>query len=512
MTGADVLQKITHLSNPLLLLLACILTLPVYSQSDYVDCDDYEVPELKKMCSGGDYDSPDQYVYDDVSETGLNELAESWDSGYSQQLRIIPPGRYILSRPLILSSYNSLVPDPTIPLNNKTLRTIELVASDDFQQADDGFYLVRLEGFSQAGGLEIHGADQPGTLLDSFHGRNISNPRYCLVRAASLSRTGFVASVLTGYQTLDGLFCNTSSRPHNWSDGLILQRNYLRTYGARGAIAMSANYSGGSLLIENNSIFIDPLPQNQAGEISSGLYLGKLSSDWQEHEYDWVIPASPIRHNDFIFPVNSGDSTATRRGIEIGDATDFLLELNAFITPLAQQPGTHDIAIFDTRAKVHGHRIMDLTGNSFSPYLIPGGANHHKGSGETMNVITDGSKQYSFSTPYPLEQPEAFMKYRGNLGNSPVLTSLLQSVNLSGNLSPIPEESYPRNFTTISEYLGREASSCPECLVDYPQPFRSGDFSYIPIVVIAVVNIALSVGCGNFARRRAMGKSGCGCR
>lgn len=509
MMYADWFVKIARISNPLLVLLISIFILPEYSLSDSVDCDDYKVPELKSLCN---YNNPNQNVYNNVSEKGLNELADSWNNNYLQQLRIIPPGRYILSRPIILQSFNSLAPNPTAPLKNKTLRTIELVASDDFQQASDGFYLIRLEGNSQVGGLEIHGAEQPVTLLDSFHGRNITDPRYCLVRVASNTRTGFVGSVLTGYETLDSLFCNTSFRSSGYydgTDGLLFQRNYLRTYGARGAIALAASYSDGSLLIENNSIFIDPFSDNQAGEKSSGLYLGKLSPRWEFYRSE--SGEFLIRHNDFIFPVNSGSSTETRMGIEIGDAKGFQLELNAFVTPLARQLRTKDVAVFDTRAKVSGHRVMGLTGNSFSPHLTPGGANHN-GSGETMHVIADDSKQYSYSTFYPFEQPEAFMRYQGNLGNNPVLISLLQSGNSSSNLTLVPREGFPGNLTTISRYLARESAFCPECYVDYPPPFGKGDLRYIPMIIIAVAAVISSAGCGNFARRRAMGRSGCGCR
>lgn len=504
MMGADLLRKVVHPSNLPFLLLVSVFFLPGYSRPDTLSCHDYEIQELRDLCTD---DNPDVNVYDDVSETGLNQLADNWDkSEIYPQLRVIPPGRYVLSKPLVLPPTNRIIPHPTLPVPEGALRTIELVAGDDFQQAADGFYLLRIEQDTQAGAIEVHGDHQPPELMASLRGRNITSPRNCLVRVTSVTETGFVAAVLTGHKTLDGLFCDTANESSYYQElnGLSFQRNYLHTRGARGGLVLAAAFDGNLLQVKNNSFFIDQIPDAQEGDISSGLYLGRLKpySSYRSQPY-------LIRHNDFVFPDRPEDSASIRRGIEIGNATAFQLELNAFITPGADKVNEKDIAIFDSQAKVSGQRIMDLSGNTFSPYLVALSAHQGKG-GEAMDVLADGSKEYSYSSPYPLASPEAFMAYRGNLGNTPVLVSRLQSGLSHQPVQVISREDQPESFTDETDYLASAASkSYSDCSETYSPP---GGYPIFLTVIIPVIALAGSGGCGCFIRYRTMGKARCSCR
>ena len=503
MVGADLMRKVVHPSNLPFLLLVSVFFLPEYSRSDSLSCNDYQIQELRDLCTD---DDPDVHVYDDVSETGLNQLADSWDeSDIYPQLRVIPPGRYVLSKPLVLPPTNRILPHPTLPVPEGALRTIELVAGDDFQQAADGFYLLRIEQDTQAGAIEVHGDHQPPELMASLQGRNITSPRNCLVRVTSVTETGFIAAVLTGHKTLDGLFCDTATNEFSYYrgfNGLSFKRNYLHTRGARGGLILAAAFDGNLLQVKNNSFFIDPVSGAQEGDISSGLYLGRL----KPYSYSSSRPYL-IRHNDFVFPHRPEDSASIRRGIEIGNATAFQLELNAFITPGADKVNEKDIAIFDSQAKVSGWRIMDLSGNTFSPYLVALSAHQGKG-GEVMDVLADGSKEYSYSSPYPLASPEAFMTYQGNLGNTPVLVSRLQSGLSHQPVQMISRDDLPDSFTDKTDYLASAATRCPYCSELYtPEGYR-----IFLSVIFPVIAIATSGGCGCFIRYRTMGKARCSCR
>ncbi|MGI9277020.1 MAG: hypothetical protein ACR2PT_19520 [Endozoicomonas sp.] len=443
-------------------------------------------------------------VYNTVSSTGLNDLADDWDTdNYHYHVRVIPPGRYVLSKPITLHAGNRLLPHPTMPLSvGKELRTIELVAGEGFQPDEQYFYLLKLSEVSLAGGVEIHGSQLPGGVMSSLVKGTKTAPRNTLVLASGTTDTFLAGSVLTGHKSLDALYWNTSTSSDEFyienHNGVRLQRNYLRQGGASAAVILSID-ADSPYSIRNNSIFVEP--GSAAATAASGIYLagGRLNAD--------------ISNNDFILPPRSapGSEGVQRRVIEIGDATGFTIDYNAIYTPESRARDPDDIAIYDARKKTEGQRVMSLEGNLFSPHMTPGQADH-EALGETMKLMLSGSGSTSMVDSYYLDAPLAFMKNRRLLGSIPLAsTALLRGVN--GTCIPPDEVSgsdlAQNNLTLLSNFVYDYSQSCPVCSYSYSQV---GAIQIFWAVVLPIADVVAAVGCGIFCRRVGMGKCPCKCR
>ena len=181
----------------------------------------------------------------------------------------------MLTRPIILEPGNRLLPHPTTPLPAGTkLRTIELVPGEGFQQEGGQFYLLKLREVSLAGGMEIHGSKIPETVLSAMTRGSRTAPRNTLVLASGTTDTYLAGSVLTGHESLDALYWNTSTssdRAYFDNDnGVRLQRNYLRQAGASAAVILSLDTER-NCAVRNNSFFVE-LGTTETSSIS-GIYL-----------------------------------------------------------------------------------------------------------------------------------------------------------------------------------------------------------------------------------------------
>ncbi|MGI9274759.1 MAG: hypothetical protein ACR2PT_07930 [Endozoicomonas sp.] len=396
----------------------CLSSAAVCSDRAYasISCEAYVAPELESLCSGALQPVID--VYDEVDEEGLNALSEGWTTDqYHTHVRVIPPGRYRLSKPLVLQPLNRLLPHPTAPLPpGKKLRTIELQVADSYQSDVDYFYLLKLRGATAAGGVEIHADQLPATILSTLTPGKITQPRNTLVMATGYVDTILASSVLTGNEHLDSLYqttftMNDVDEVASSRSGSELRRNYLYIGRARTAVNVimtEVDYLWGwgtfdrFCTITNSSIFIEAGRRSP----SSGIYLGNGQLK------------AKISHNDFVFLPR--DKTAAgieqRNAVEIDDATDIAITSNAIYTPGARSRVSEDIGIYDRRGRLEGyHRAVIVRDNSFSPYINPGQVSA-SGEDRVLALWEDDTRVNSWNKDYPLQNPADFLAYRNRLG------------------------------------------------------------------------------------------------
>lgn len=487
-------------SQALLLFVALILVFstPVYPAA--VSCSDFTLRELKHVCEDGDA-SPQVNVYDNVSSHGLNDLAESWNTDtYSYHVRVIPPGTYVIDKPIVMKPGNRLLPHPTMPLPaGKTLRTIELVPADEFQPDPKYFYLLKLNEVSRAGGVEIHGSKLPDSVVSSMVKGSRTAPHNTLVLVSGDTDTFLAASVLTGHQSLDTLYWNTATSSNNSyvynRSGVKFQRNHLRQAGAS-AIAILSVDAYRSYDFNNNAFFVEQDSATTAN-ISGILLTGSLKA--------------AIANNDFILPPRpaSGNSSVQRRAIEISNASGFTVSYNTMYTPGSTVRERNDFGVYDTREENYGIRLMGFSGNEFSPHMISGMADPN-GSGATMQVMFSGAYNAPLIDSYHLDDPVDFMKYQGMLGAIPQVTAAFTDTNNGTCFEPdsVSDTGLKANgLSPARQYIYDSSKPCYDC----PTTEVGGIQIFFAVVILAA-EVAGGITCCIFCGRRGMGKSTCNCR
>lgn len=476
---------------------------PVSADNPPVDCQSYETQELAEMCSDSAYITV--YNQEQVDERGLNALFEDWQRyTFPSELRVIPPGRYVISESLQLSSLNRVLPHPTSPLKPGQKRTIELVAAETFRPDGDGFHLIKLASRSQIGALEINGNQQPLKLLQSLDRDDREIPRNCLVKTAGHREIVLAASVLQGHEMLDGVACSLpGTTDYYFSErfrGITLERNHISTNGSRYGIAIVTGLSGNALTVRNNSVLIDPLAAPHPSKQSSGLFLAR------DKEQDEYARGKVITQNDFVFPERRLRNDTQRRAIEIADASYYQITLNAFLTSGMPAKSTQDIALFHAHETAQIPVLIDLSSNGFSTALTPV-MTSPESSSTRMKILVEGAKAIASTPFYPLTDPECFMSYSGNLGYRHALVAS-GSFNTSQTL--YPSDMQPRNATGITSYMNRAILSCPGPVCSNSVG-KFNETLIFPVIIVSAFFAALNIGLGLFMRYRGKGKVGCCC-
>ena len=216
-----------------------LMVSPVMAWAE-IACNLYRLPELQRLCQS--YPEDQQFVHDEVPDNDLNKLRDSW--GSQTGLHILPPDQYGLTKPLELVSGQAILPHPTSVLPEDQLRTIKLVAASEFAKEIDNFPVLKLNGGSSAGGMEIHSRD-----FSSLPGEDKS---LVSITSADAKLLGSYLQANHNYYVEQLISVQLSAGGGGKNQPVLLERNWLDAYSATRAV--SANLHEGQRLTVRNSI------------------------------------------------------------------------------------------------------------------------------------------------------------------------------------------------------------------------------------------------------------------
>ena len=429
-------------------------------RADSINCKDYQLSEFRALCQYASKNAT--YVHDDVAVDGLNHLVDGWNT---DEFHIIPPAVYVLDKPVELGGI-ILMPHPSSASPGSPSTTIGLQVSSGFKYSSDAFNLLSLKADAGAGGIEIHGEQLPDNLPALPSGSS-------LVYMPDGLNNRFTGSILTGHSKVDTLlrYDNTTYYGED-EDTVSIHRNYFRLNGSSAGAQVSAGNDNATPHLFNNVFLMDSAQKNTAAV--------KHVSNYEDEP-----GGIELRNNDIVYL--DGSSNGQRYGLEIIDAPGSVLLNNAFYSS-ARVRKDSDIGIFAHRQSGHSNRWLILSGNGFSPGIVPGRSSNTE-SGSSINLLEVGSVIYPLAGSYQRMTPDVFFAETGMLGMSASSVAWLQSTN-----STVCSADYQPHFfssdPSLNEYaesalnlFQQEGGRCEKCHKIY------GDGSYLPsqMAVLAAV-------------------------